>query len=158
MLRKIKASAIFHQIETSTDSAGFTTESNIAWDVQHLVLLAKNRLCTDELDVAAEIIDEAASYVAPGFVDVIVLESERASVISSEQGSLEDERFHHARDPTLVIEVWLPESASNNYCGVGSFRTSDGVRELIIEPENVGLGISSVRKVKVLDEIHLQDP
>lgn len=84
MLRKIKAGAVFHQVKTSADSAGFATKSNIAWNVQHLVLLAKNCLFTYNLNVGAEIIGQAASHVGPSFVDVVVFESEYNPVISSE--------------------------------------------------------------------------
>lgn len=75
MLRKIKTHAIFDQVEASTDSTGFATEHYIARDVQHLVLLAKNCLCTDDLHVATKIINEATSYVGPSLVDVILFES-----------------------------------------------------------------------------------
>ena len=84
MLRKIKASAVFHQVKTSADGAGFATKSDIAWNIQHLVLLAKNCLGTHSLNVGAEIVGEAASHVGPGFVDVVVFEPEYNIVSSSE--------------------------------------------------------------------------
>jgi hypothetical protein len=76
MLREIKPDTIFHEVETSANSAGFATESNVAWDVQHLVFLAKQCLCPYDLDVGAEIFNETMGDVGTSSVDVVMFESE----------------------------------------------------------------------------------
>lgn len=75
VLRKIKPEAVFHQVETSANSACLTAEGDITGNIKDFVLLTKLRLFANDLNVAAEVVDKATSGVRTRFVNVALVEA-----------------------------------------------------------------------------------
>ena len=144
VLRKIKIKTIFHQVETSSNSARLTTEDDVVGDVKHLILLAKLCLFTHNVNVVTEIVDKATGDTRARFINVVFFEAWIIDVsIQFLQRIKVDKviRFHHAANPSSVVVIWLSQSARNNTCHLDSFYAGLGISKLIIKPKDIGLWV-----------------